>query len=598
MISARFFSVKNIAFIAGIVILLLILPKITGIVMLFFAAYVIACAMDPFVEKLQAKLKNNRTLAAVITVFGGLLALFALFAPIIAIAYKEIKTFIQVFPDKIMDAANYVTTLKIYGHKIADLVNFSSILDTNPDFAHSVFSQSWNITIGVFQFFVVTVAIGMIIFYLLVDKEYLIDKFQELSNAAKRFGGSIEDTAATLENLRTARLDIAAGGNGGGLKETAVKQGITISDDPEQTLENIARKMETLQTEAQKLDLAKSMGIDEGTARLLSQGVERYREELQRAKKYQLFTKEDIERMREYRQVQSDIRLGLQNIFGSIWRMLLPAITQVAKVIRSVTDWLAEHEGAVKIIATITAVIIAVAGLAAAVQLLNAAFALVAANPVVLTILAIAAAIGLCIVAINDFIVFMQGGDSVIGRILEKWGYDTDLIRQDLNKLGADIKAWFATWLDGWRIIGEWIDSTRAKLKAFWDSLPEPLKKMITGGIKTALLLNPTTAIPAAGVMAGQKFMERYKKNDLNAVSQSAISTSYQTQSVNNNAKNNAQSIINNDNSNIRKISGSTNSKRVNIQKVEINTQASDPQAIANLININAMSNLDNGMRG
>ena len=425
-----------------------------------------------------------------------------------------------------------------------------------------------------------------------------VDKFQELSNAAKRFGGSIEDTAATLENLRTARLDIAAGGNGGGLKETAVKQGITISDDPEQTLENIARKMETLQTEAQKLDLAKSMGIDEGTARLLSQGVERYREELQRAKKYQLFTKEDIERMREYRQVQSDIRLGLQNIFGSIWRMLLPAITQVAKVIRSVTDWLAEHEGAVKIIATITAVIIAVAGLAAAVQLLNAAFALVAANPVVLTILAIAAAIGLCIVAINDFIVFMQGGDSVIGRILEKWGYDTDLIRQDLNKLGADIKAWFATWLDGWRIIGEWIDSTRAKLKAFWDSLPEPLKKMITGGIKTALLLNPSTAIPAAGVMAGQKFMERYKKNDLNAVSQSAISTSYQTQAVNNNAKNNAQSIINNDNSNIRKISGSTNSKRVNIQKVEINTQASDPQAIANLININAMSNLDNGMRG
>lgn len=425
-----------------------------------------------------------------------------------------------------------------------------------------------------------------------------VDKFQELSNAAKRFGGSIEDTAATLENLRTARLDIAAGGNGGGLKETAVKQGITISDDPEQTLENIARKMETLQTEAQKLDLAKSMGIDEGTARLLSQGVERYREELQRAKKYQLFTKEDIERMREYRQVQSDIRLGLQNIFGSIWRMLLPAITQVAKVIRSVTDWLAEHEGAVKIIATITAVIIAVAGLAAAVQLLNAAFALVAANPVVLTILAIAAAIGLCIVAINDFIVFMQGGDSVIGRILEKWGYDTDLIRQDLNKLGADIKAWFATWLDGWRIIGEWIDSTRAKLKAFWDSLPEPLKKMITGGIKTALLLNPTTAIPAAGVMAGQKFMERYKKNDLNAVSQNAISTSYQTQAVNNNAKNNAQSIINNDNSNVRKISGGTTSKRVNIQKVEINTQASDPQAIANLININAMSNLDNGMRG
>ncbi len=200
MISARFFSVKNIAFIAGIVILLLVLPKITGIVMLFFAAYVIACAMDPFVEKLQSKLKNNRTLAAVITVFGGLLALFALFAPIIAIAYKEIKTFIQVFPDKIIDAANYVTTLKVYGHKIADLININSILDTNPDFAHSVFSQSWNITIGIFQFFVVTVAIGMIIFYLLVDKAYLTEKFLEL------FPQNLKDRAGFIFNTISSKV--------------------------------------------------------------------------------------------------------------------------------------------------------------------------------------------------------------------------------------------------------------------------------------------------------------------------------------------------------------------------------------------------------
>ena len=176
----RFFSVKNIAFIAGIVILLLILPKISGIVLLFFAAYVIACALDPFVEKVQTKLKNNRILASVIVVFGGILAIFALFAPIIAIAFNEIKTFVRVFPDKIMDAANYVTTLKIYGHTLADLINFTSILDTSPDLAHNVFSQSWNITIGVFQFFVVTVAIGMIIFYLLVDKKYLVEKFLEL----------------------------------------------------------------------------------------------------------------------------------------------------------------------------------------------------------------------------------------------------------------------------------------------------------------------------------------------------------------------------------------------------------------------------------
>ena len=177
---SRFFSVKNIAFLAGVIILLFIIPKIAGIVMLFYAAYVLACAMDPFVEKLQTKLNNNRTLASIIVVFGGILALFALFAPIIAIAYNEIKTFISVFPEKITDVTKYITTFKFYGHNIADLVSLNSIMDTNPDFAHNIFSQSWNITIGIFQFFVVTVAIGMIIFYLLVDKQYLTDKFRQL----------------------------------------------------------------------------------------------------------------------------------------------------------------------------------------------------------------------------------------------------------------------------------------------------------------------------------------------------------------------------------------------------------------------------------
>ncbi len=189
---SRFFSVKNIAFLAGVIILLFIIPKIAGIVMLFYAAYVIACALDPFVEKVQSKLKNNRTLASVIVVFGGILAAFALFAPIIAIAYNEIKTFISVFPDKIADFTNFITNLNIYGHSVADLISINSIMDTNPDFAQNLFSQSWNITMGIFQFFVVSVAIGMIIFYILVDKEYLVEKYKQL------FPANIKDRAVNI----------------------------------------------------------------------------------------------------------------------------------------------------------------------------------------------------------------------------------------------------------------------------------------------------------------------------------------------------------------------------------------------------------------
>ncbi len=176
----KFLSVKNVAFIVGLATLLYIMPKIVDIVLLFFAAYVFACAMDPAVEKIQTKVKNNRTVASILVVCGGILALFALFAPIIFIAFNEIKAFINTFPNKILSVANYLTDFKLYGHKIADYISLSSIMDSTPDIAQNVFSQSLNITMGIFQFFVVAVAIGMIVLYLLMDKQYLYDKFIEL----------------------------------------------------------------------------------------------------------------------------------------------------------------------------------------------------------------------------------------------------------------------------------------------------------------------------------------------------------------------------------------------------------------------------------
>ena len=177
---SKFFTAKNLAFIIAIAIVLFIIPKIVGIVLLFFAAYVLACAMDPLVEKIQSKMKNNRTLASILVVCGGTLLVFALFAPIIFIAFNEIKAFVQVFPAKIIDITKYLSDFQLYGHKISEYVSLNSLIDTTPDIANSVLSQSLNFTIAIFQFFVVAIAIGMIVFYLLMDKKYLYNKFIEL----------------------------------------------------------------------------------------------------------------------------------------------------------------------------------------------------------------------------------------------------------------------------------------------------------------------------------------------------------------------------------------------------------------------------------
>lgn len=174
----EYFTGKNIIFLLLVIFLLFIIPKISGIILLFFAAYVIACALNPYVIKLQTKFTRN--IASVIAVSVGVGTIFALFLPILLIAYKEISTFIMYMPQKLMTAANYITSLSVFGYKLSDLVTFNNIFDSaSPDVAHNIVSQSWSITMGIFQFAIIIVALTMIIYYLLVDKDYLKSKFIE-----------------------------------------------------------------------------------------------------------------------------------------------------------------------------------------------------------------------------------------------------------------------------------------------------------------------------------------------------------------------------------------------------------------------------------
>lgn len=396
-----------------------------------------------------------------------------------------------------------------------------------------------------------------------------VEKLQELGNAASKYGGTTEGTAGTLENLRSQYNDVKSGkGN-----DFQKKNGALFSDNPEQTLENVARKMETLKSDTAKWDLANSLGIDEGTTRLLIQGVERYREELKRTSKYKLYTKEDIERMRDFRQVQQDIRMGLQSIFGAISRLLLPALTVLSKVIRSVTDWLAEREGAVKIVATMIGLAAAIGMVITVGQALVALFDLIMLNPIVGFIMLIAASIALLIAIVQDFIVFLQGGDSIIGDILKRMGFNVEEVRQNCLNFFNSLKEWVTGAIDRIRSLGGKFVELANKIKALWNAIPEPIKKgFLIGGIPGAI-----------GVANGQKILESANNNKMNSVPAGASAIYNQTQAIN---ENNNKNVKNTNNS---------NKKVVQINNVNIQTQASDPKGVAR--EVSNVAEHDNGLR-
>lgn len=170
-----FWTGKNIVFIILATVLLLIFPKIIGIAMLFFASYIIACALNPFVTKLSKKM--SRPAASSVVMLASFLSVIALLVPIFVVAVKEIRVFMLSFPNKIYELTNFISTGKFYGHRINELFDINSLISNSPLFAQDLFSKSVNITVGLAQFVIIIITMTMIVYYIVSDKDYLKKKF-------------------------------------------------------------------------------------------------------------------------------------------------------------------------------------------------------------------------------------------------------------------------------------------------------------------------------------------------------------------------------------------------------------------------------------
>jgi predicted PurR-regulated permease PerM len=154
----------------------MLMPKILSLLMILFASFVLAAALNPFVNALENKLKN-RGLSAAIIVISAIIALFALILPIIVICYKEIELFITIMPQKIASLYSMAMSAKIYGMSLSELI--PAVDQASPDLAQNVLNQSVNFTMAVAQTVFVIVALTMFIYYILVDRHYLREKFIE-----------------------------------------------------------------------------------------------------------------------------------------------------------------------------------------------------------------------------------------------------------------------------------------------------------------------------------------------------------------------------------------------------------------------------------
>lgn len=166
-------TIKNVIFIILVIFILRSLPQITVIALLFFASYVIACSLNPIVDKLEKKM--TRSLATSLVLITTLGVSFAFFIPVVFVALKQVKGFLATLPEKVDLIEDFVLNHSFYGHKIPELLNVDSIINSSTQFTTGLVNQSINLTLAFAQGVLFFLAICMIVYYFMADKNVIKD---------------------------------------------------------------------------------------------------------------------------------------------------------------------------------------------------------------------------------------------------------------------------------------------------------------------------------------------------------------------------------------------------------------------------------------
>lgn len=372
------------------------------------------------------------------------------------------------------------------------------------------------------------------------------EKLEAYGNALQNYGGDLSSATATLTNLNQQMQDLKFG-KGGAVAEAAMRYGVSLEGQDglatgEELLLNIAKRMETLSS-SEQIDLAKKMGLDQATTGLVRQGVQGLTEELQNAKKFSLYSAEDLEQSRKFQISLREVRASIEKIWAVVGRALMPIIQSVFDIGTKLFLFLSEHKGFILgLLSSISAILLTIAIYTGAISLplIGAVAALVA----------VGAAIGLIV---DDIVTFFEGGDSITGDFIEGI--------KALGQLIADIAGiiynnFVQAWVDAAAFIEDLINTLGEWIKGFFSS--------IWGSITTGIITAINFVISAYNKVA--KFVPGLKEMELLNTGRSALAN---TDTPLNTMTTNTTTIAN----------GGNNS--VKIDQVNVNTQATDAAGIS-----------------
>lgn len=221
--------------------------------------------------------------------------------------------------------------------------------------------------------------------------------------AVEQAGGSASAFQSTLASFDKGMRDAAVSGGGGNL-EMLHLLGIRATDargrlrSLTDIMPDLARRIEGM-SNARSRTILEKMGLDDGTILLLQKGGKAV-EDLTRDMRDFAFTKRDTDAAEAFGGAMAGLGRAGQSTANILFRALVPIVVRLSDAAKEFFRVLVQHEPFVlSFFAVLTA---------ASMKFLLAW----AANPVVLSILAIIAVIGALALVIDDLYAYTQGGGS------------------------------------------------------------------------------------------------------------------------------------------------------------------------------------------
>lgn len=270
-----------------------------------------------------------------------------------------------------------------------------------------------------------------------------VEDVSRLGLALENFGGNTSDAQATLQGLQDSIRSAVDWGTGT-LMDVMARYGLSLYNsngqikDATELYYSLADKMQYL-SKAQQIDLARSLGIDEASIKLLQQGQAGIDELMSSLNQDAIISEEDAKTARELQLTINDIITSFKSLGRSITRIVLPILQKLSDFFKTIANFVKNN-------LQIVLIGLGVAFSSSISKMIIPAMKLLGKSIGGLTLkLAPLMAIALLI---DDLAVFLSnnGGKSVIGELL---GDNGDKMREVISSVFGNIKDFFTELFSG-----------------------------------------------------------------------------------------------------------------------------------------------------